>query len=288
MKVIYFIICFISFFNLQSQTKTRVFTVYYENREHSLSKDALQTIDSVKALIDTHQVELKILAFTNAPGSYESNLRLSERRANSVAHNLKDYNLKSVLGMGELESDDPKNRCTEIYVSLPEIAFEKEISLETKEDTVSTLQIKTSDTTKLKKSTQQLSYKPKIDIEEIKSGKNIELKGLHFKPGSDIIRNNESFNVLLDLRDIMQNSDIKIKIEGHVCCSPFKDPTRDVENIRTGKMTLSEDRAKIVYNFLISEGIDPTRISYEGMAYQYPLGGKDYEDRRVEVKIVSD
>tara|TARA_B100001093_G_scaffold86374_1_gene78173 strand:+ start:455 stop:583 length:129 start_codon:yes stop_codon:yes gene_type:complete len=40
--------------------------------------------------------------------------------------------------------------------------------------------------------------------------------------------------------------------------------------------------------YFIEKGIDKSRMSYEGLAHSFPLGGSDDKNRRVEILIVSD
>ena len=42
-----------------------------------------------------------------------------------------------------------------------------------------------------------------------------------------------------------------------------------------------------VYDYFIEKGVDPKRMSYEGMGHRFPLGGKPEKDRRVEILIGS-
>ena len=50
---------------------------------------------------------------------------------------------------------------------------------------------------------------------------------------------------------------------------------------------LSIARAKFVYDFLAEKGISKKRMSYEGLAHKFPLGGSEDKDRRVEILILS-
>ena len=58
-------------------------------------------------------------------------------------------------------------------------------------------------------------------------------------------------------------------------------------NNRTGKENLSEARAKVIFEYLVANGIEPQRLAYEGMAFKFPLGKDDNADRRVEIEIIS-
>ena len=88
--------------------------------------------------------------------------------------------------------------------------------------------------------------------------------------------------VLSELLVIMRNRPkLKIDIQGHICCQE-----QEVANI-------SEKRAKAVYDFLVRNGIDKSRLSYQGFQSSrpvYPLPEKNDEERdanrRVEIEII--
>ncbi len=82
----------------------------------------------------------------------------------------------------------------------------------------------------------------------------------------------------------MKKNNYEIELLGHVCCGP--DGSEGFNN-RTGTKSLSLDRAKAVYDYLIDNGIDKNRMSYFGMAGSYPTGKDVKYDRRVEIEIVS-
>ena len=62
----------------------------------------------------------------------------------------------------------------------------------------------------------------------------------------------------------------------------------DAIDRKTNKRNLSVARAKFVYDFLLKRGIKKSRMSYEGMAHKFPLGGSEDKDRRVEILILSE
>ena len=73
-------------------------------------------------------------------------------------------------------------------------------------------------------------------------------------------------------------------IQGHVCCTSGQ---KDAIDRATKKRNLSLVRAMFVYDYFIEKGIDPKRMSYEGMGHRFPLGGRPEKDRRVEILIGS-
>jgi outer membrane protein OmpA-like peptidoglycan-associated protein len=114
-----------------------------------------------------------------------------------------------------------------------------------------------------------------------KKGDKLKLKNLNFENNSDVVLPS-SRPVLNELLKIMQeNPGLKIDIQGHICCEPV-----DVTYV-------SRIRALAVYNFLIKNGIDKSRLSYQSFGSSrpiYPLPEKTEEEktanRRVEIEIL--
>jgi len=86
------------------------------------------------------------------------------------------------------------------------------------------------------------------------------------------------------------NPKLEIKIQGHICCNyPVEDDGFDYDN---GDTHLSVNRAKAVYDYLVAHGIDPNRMSYEGLGGKFHLVNPEKteadmtKNRRVEIKII--
>ena len=119
------------------------------------------------------------------------------------------------------------------------------------------------------------------DLTKLKLGNSVILKNVNFEfdsfrllPTSDTILN----TLLTFLRD---NPKIKLVISGH---------TDDI-GTEEYNLELSVNRARSVYNWLINNGIDPTRLDYKGFGKSVPLYKETDEkfralNRRVEVKII--
>ncbi len=125
---------------------------------------------------------------------------------------------------------------------------------------------------------QKISYQ----IRNSKVGENIKINNLNFEPGSEILLPG-SIPILKDLLDIMNEfPKLVIAIEGHICCD-----VNDVTN-------LSGSRAKVVYDFLVRNGIKPERLAHKGFGSTkpiYPLSEQNdmqqVSNRRVEIRVVS-
>lgn len=117
------------------------------------------------------------------------------------------------------------------------------------------------------------------------------LKNVFFDLGKATLRP-ESYIELNKLRDFLKtNANIKIELGGHT----------DTRGDATENQTLSENRAKAVYDYLIKEGIVATRLSYKGYGETVNINSDDkisklatekekeaahQENRRTEYKIL--
>lgn len=124
-----------------------------------------------------------------------------------------------------------------------------------------------------------------------KAGSKFVLHDMIFVGGSHALVQ-ESIPVLKELLNVMiKNPNLRISIEGHVCCIPG---TNDGIDLEMGTANLSEMRAITVYNYLVIYGIAPERLSYKGFGHLfpvYPYPEKNVKEmdanRRVEIKIIS-
>ncbi|NMH28876.1 OmpA family protein [Flavobacterium silvaticum] len=125
----------------------------------------------------------------------------------------------------------------------------------------------------------------KSRISSAQTGNKIVLKNLNFHNMSDKFLP-ESIPVVQELLGIMQaNPKLRIEIQGHICC------TIQSNDHYYG---VSTARAKAVYDFLIQNGIDKSRLSYKGFGATRPLHPipekseqERSENRRVEIEIIA-
>ncbi len=99
-----------------------------------------------------------------------------------------------------------------------------------------------------------------------------------------------SYQTLHDLFGIMkEHPDLRLEIQGHVCCMPGYMDGYDIE---TKVYDLSMQRAKFVYGYLASLGIDTGRMSYRGFGASRKIFPEETDEaeklrnRRVEIKIL--
>ena len=80
---------------------------------------------------------------------------------------------------------------------------------------------------------------------------------------------------------MLSNPEIKIEISGHTC-----DIGKDSYNLE-----LSKRRAKTIVDYLVTKGVEATRLTSEGYGETKPLNGNKtlkerQQNRRVEVKVL--
>ncbi|MEO5572151.1 MAG: OmpA family protein [Bacteroidia bacterium] len=130
-----------------------------------------------------------------------------------------------------------------------------------------------------------LNYKPvkaNLDIKKIELGAAYTLHNILFATDSYEL-NDISKKVIEDFEDFLQkNPSVTIAIHGHT----------DNEGDPQSNLTLSSNRAKEVYNYLIKLGTSGLRISFKGFGQTKPLFANDTEEgkahnRRTEFVILS-
>lgn len=256
MKKILFLFLFLSSISF-GQSK---FTVYFETDSYQLQLSELNRLDAFLKKKDLKFTKLIGYCDYRASNGYNDTLALN--RANFVrgiiekVTNQKQFEIESKGENFEQNSDLKLNRKVEIFYE--ELVTEKILPKDDKNDL-----------------SQQVST--------AKVGDKLVLKNLHFYNRSGIFVP-ESRPILEELLKIMlANSNLKIEIQGHICCQIGT----DVED--TAKV-----RALAVYNYLINNGINKNRLSYKSFGSSKPIhiipeNNEDErnENRRVEIQIVA-
>ncbi len=126
-----------------------------------------------------------------------------------------------------------------------------------------------------------------LSEENLVANANIVLQNILFRNNSDVFRK-ESYPALNELLSIMQKiPTLKIEIQGYICCKP-----EGTEGMTRDGRPVSVIRAKAVYDYLVTNGIDPSRLTYKGFGAsnkRYPLEQNEDEkrmNRRVEILIL--
>jgi len=254
------IFCILFSFFTASFYAQKTFTVYFDTDSHQLSLSELNRLD--KNFKNKHILIISVAGFCDSRASTEYNNSLAENRAKFVGNLLKKIVNASdfkIISKGEdfKQSEDlSKNRKVEIIYD-DEFAYD--ISVET---------LKASDLT--------------LKINASKIGDKLVLKNMNFYDRTDVLYP-ESKPIREDLLEaLIDNPKLKIEIQGHICCSHQVD-----------KEEIALKRCLVIYNYLLSNGIDTSRLSYKSYdATQpiYKIPEKNEEERkanrRVEILIV--
>jgi outer membrane protein OmpA-like peptidoglycan-associated protein len=279
MKLVVLLIL-LSVTNLALAQKKDTITIYYRTNESSIQKKYHQKLDSlIKNLADTAIVSVEIYGYTDNTGTDAYNLCLSNTRANKVRTYLHKSQRTSInttcKGMGKIKntstSDNPSPenwlfRKVELIVICNGKPGKPLPSINGIRSALPVL----ADTTCLK-----------TRMANMKIGESFILNNINFHPGSCMILS-ESKSTLKELLDVLlESTTLKIAIQGHTDCTPPYERAK----------RLSTERAETIYDYLVSSGVDSTRLQYIGFGNSKPLvkevtGDDCVKNRRVEIKII--
>jgi len=119
-------------------------------------------------------------------------------------------------------------------------------------------------------------------LQPIEVGNKVILKNIFFDTNKFDIKDDSKPEMQKLVSFLTANPNLHIEISGH---------TDNVGNDQLNQ-TLSENRAKAVYQYLIANGVSASRLVYKGYGKTQPIASNDSEDdrsrnRRTEFKIMS-
>lgn len=127
-------------------------------------------------------------------------------------------------------------------------------------------------------------------LRNTKVGESLVLRGINFDNGYHTILKKDLPTLQAVLEAMKQIPTLKVEIQGHVCCWPMGEEGFDRQ---TKEYNLSYNRAQVVYQYLVDNGISKDRLTFNGYGMKKPLvypeknKSDQYKNRRVEFKIVS-
>lgn len=125
------------------------------------------------------------------------------------------------------------------------------------------------------------AFKLPVPLSPITVGAKISLRNIFFETNSFKLKNESKYE-LVKLNEFLKgNPTVRIEISGHT-----DNVGADVAN-----QTLSTNRAKAVYDYMLKQGIDPKRLVFKGYGKTQPMDVNSTEagrarNRRTEVKII--
>jgi outer membrane protein OmpA-like peptidoglycan-associated protein len=293
MKSVFFFfssLLFVTTFYSQEQ-----FSVYFDSNKFDLTTKEKQSLNNWVSANKNNKI-VAIHGFTDEVGTSGFNDTLAQKRVDFIFQNVKnqikireDFKTRSFGESFNQSVNKAENRKVTIFYILekdlpredeilgikkvikeeqpkPEIVYPEKLVFENPNGTKSEFKL---DRVFMK------------TMGEAKPGEKLKIENLNFIINTFAVVN-ESRGKMYELLLVLQrNPQMKIEIHGHLCCMPVD------------RTDLSTQRAKAIYNFLIQNEIDKSRLSYKGFGSTqpiYPLPEKDEKERaanrRVEILIV--
>lgn len=271
------------------------FRLYFDLNVPELNANTGKRIDLLilnNKIIDGNSIE--IVGYADYLGTEEHNKALSIARSQNVKtylehHGISSSDIKLCIGKGQVNRNVtrdkdgyPTDRRVDIVVhheqKLPATAKKTDLKKEPvvrKHDTPIVIR--------------KVAITDLAQISSLKAGSTIVLENVYFPADRHVIKP-ESYPALTKLVQILKdNSNLKISIEGHVCCIS---DNADAFDIDTGEPFLSVNRAKAIYDYLVKEGIEEDRLQYQGFGRSHPVIAVERNEddaeknRRVEIRIL--
>jgi len=274
-------------------------SVFFESNKYQLNKKEENKLNQW-ILANNNNKIVAIHGFTDEDGSSGFNDTLAQKRVNFIFQIVKDQ-IKiredfKTISFGESfkqsESKAENRKVTIYYILEKDIPRENEI-LGIKQEVVKEI-VEELPKTEINYPEKLVFENPngtksefKLDREfmkkvgNAKAGEKLTIENLNFIINTFAVVN-ESRGKLYELLLVLQsNPELKIEIQGHLCCMPVD------------RTDLSTQRAKAIYNFLINNEVYRARLSYKGFGSTqpiYPIPEKNEAERaanrRVEILIV--
>lgn len=274
MKRLTILLSLICFFHWASAQNSDTAFVYFAFDRYELTQDAKTVLAKfISNTREENKKPIRLRGHCDARGSDDYNDVLSEKRVRAVRDYLVQQGIdgtriSETAALGEREplnnnaTEDERQRNRRV-----EVIWQEE-DVQTPGDN-------------------PIGLKEKIDT--VTEGQTIRLQNINFYGGRHTFLP-QSLPALNELLDVMKkNPTLVIAIEGHICCFTGSEDGMDYDS---NDRRLSHNRARAVYHYLLDNGIDKSRMSYEGFAGTRLLVFPEQTDadrtlnRRVEIRIV--
>jgi outer membrane protein OmpA-like peptidoglycan-associated protein len=299
--------CFACSLKVFAQTSSDTIQVHFNLNQYTITEaDHKMLTLLVNRGVITPTSNLTLIGYADYLGSEAKNQQLSENRANAVADFLVSLGIhrdlvKLIKGQGAVKRNEkdkngfPADRRVDVVIESPESP----------------------------KPAPPPAPNPKPKIPEGPTpivtthiGQTFRLDNIHFYANRHTIKEESLPELERIYQDLKNNPNIHIAIEGHICCvgsgkssaavsylntvydaddfdipADYEGDPNEAPKLRYRRNTLSRNRAKYIYEWLIKKGIDPARMQYKGFGNLRPVVQVERtpEDealnRRVEIRI---
>ena len=119
-------------------------------------------------------------------------------------------------------------------------------------------------------------------LDKIKVGTKVVLENIYFETSKSTLKT-DSYEQLNQVIKFLENNEtIRLEISGH---------TDNTGSLKVNTR-ISKERAKAVVDYIVSQGINSSRLESKGYAFTQPISPNDTEEgreknRRVEFKVLS-
>lgn len=248
--------------------------VYFDIGETYLKQPARATLDSVAMLIISENRPVLIFAYADYLGTEKPNDKLAEARAETVktfllATGMNPSRIIQSSGVGQVTIRGKEHIGNQEY---------RKVEIFIKRSRSSGIELPP-------KAAHQAAR-----LKDLAVNQTLVLEHINFYESRSTVRP-ESAPYLKELLQIMKDYPrLKVRLEGHICCL---DNVGDAYDQDKNNFTLSLNRAKVIHDYLVNNGIDKSRLSFKGFGKKNPLVHPEiteedaYKNRRVEVRIMA-
>lgn len=287
-KNILILIFFLAAVSVSAQEQ---FSVYFETGSYELTQKEQDRLSQWTAANKTSKI-LAINGYADEDGTVGLNDTLTQRRVSHVFGRVKgkvptrdDFKTRSFGKLHKMSPVKAENRKAVIYyIEEKDLARENEILGIQPEVVREVVRYpKKIVVTNPNGTKEEMTFDTEFmkQVGDAKPGEKLKIKNLNFYENTFAILP-QSRPKLYELLEIMRlHKNLKIKLLGHICCMEG-DPRK-----------LSYERAKAVMRFLTINGIEKSRITFEGLGTTQPINPlpekneeERAENRRVEVMVV--
>jgi outer membrane protein OmpA-like peptidoglycan-associated protein len=295
-SILFFVfVTLLSFANILKSQNADTVLLYFEIDSYSLSGENINMLEELSRKSNLH--DIKVIGYTDFLGTIDHNQQLSQNRAESVksfliSKSIPENKMIEVKGSGihpfssyenRRNSNDRgirEHRKVEVIYSYDLVTATNNTNNVNERNVNENHNVETPVDVDLKNITE----------EDLVEGNKILLKNINFVGGTPkfLPQSDEALKELLEI--MIKYPTLKIEIQGHICCQTEEEG--DGYDYINDNNTLSENRARAVYEYLLHNGIKANRMTYVGFASKYklyPLELDEFEktqNRRVEIKII--
>lgn len=280
-----FLFLFFLNFTFSQSVKDSV-SIFYDIDKYVLTSNHKIKINSFLESIDTtFTYKVNIISSADYLGSLENNKILAGKRAKEIELMLlsefpKMFSSFTLVNKGEIIEEE-KEKTKDILGNKDN---RKTTIIFIKPKPISKVKL-------LSKKKKTYIYNPVKTEFDLYIGNKFILKRLIFYRGTDKMKPSSKQSLKRLLRFFRENPKVEVEIQGHLCCNAGKYQPDKLKIKPLNYDNLSSRRARLVYKYLVLNGVKKSRLKYNGYGFQNPLHYPEISEKnkslnkRVEIVI---